>query len=135
MSVFAALIVSICMAADWSNPSHPNASSVTGSVGGATHRRTEISPTATDLGWSQPELLQVLADAEMLGTAALLIVADGELVLAYGDLSRNYRAHSIRKSFLSALIGIYVENGQIKLSSVPHIDDRAIRLAVRQQRS
>ena len=65
------------------------------------------------LGWSRAGLATIQQEAATLGAAAVLIVTSGEVVLLHGDIARNYRAHSIRKSFLSALYGIAIENGII----------------------
>jgi CubicO group peptidase (beta-lactamase class C family) len=55
------------------------------------------------------------AYAAIIHTAAYLLITDGVLVDAYGDISAEYRLHSIRKSLLSALYGIAVEEGEIDL--------------------
>ncbi len=65
------------------------------------------------LGWSRAGLAAAREQAIALGSAAVLIVTQGEVVLRHGDLARNYRVHSIRKSFLSALYGIAIEDGRI----------------------
>lgn len=53
--------------------------------------------------------------AREIGTAALLIVRDGDEVFSYGDTERKFMCHSIRKPFLGALYGIYRERGAINL--------------------
>jgi CubicO group peptidase (beta-lactamase class C family) len=45
-----------------------------------------------------------------------MIVEDGIVVDAWGDVTRKYKCHSMRKSLLSALIGIHVDEGRIDLS-------------------
>ena len=45
-----------------------------------------------------------------------MIVDDGVVVDAWGDITRKFECHSMRKSLLSALIGIHVEEGRINLS-------------------
>jgi CubicO group peptidase (beta-lactamase class C family) len=55
-----------------------------------------------------------------------MIVAQGMVVDEWGETSRRFRSHSMRKSFLSALYGISVSEGHIRLSStmgVLGIDD------------
>lgn len=86
------------------------------------------SPDATRHGWSAEGLEKVRESAVELGSAAVLIVTDGKVVFSYGDVTRKYRAHSIRKSFLSALYGIAVAEGSIDLSATLAelgIDDKA----------
>ncbi len=45
-----------------------------------------------------------------------MILTDGEVVAAWGNIERTYLIHSIRKSMLSVLYGIYVDKGAIDLS-------------------
>ncbi len=65
------------------------------------------------LGWSQEGLDSIRREVEALGSAAVMIVTRGQVVFSHGDVRRNYRAHSIRKSLLSALYGMAIENGSI----------------------
>ncbi|CAN5227842.1 serine hydrolase [soil metagenome] len=68
----------------------------------------------TEYGWSE-EGLQAARDlTDELHTSAVMIVHKGKVVDAWGDLEYKYRCHSIRKSFLSALYGIHIENGTIR---------------------
>ncbi|WGF90448.1 serine hydrolase domain-containing protein [Marinivivus vitaminiproducens] len=68
-------------------------------------------------GWSAAGLERVRACAEAIGTDALMLVQGGRTVFSMGDLARRYLCHSIRKSFLSALIGLAVEEGSIDLAA------------------
>jgi CubicO group peptidase (beta-lactamase class C family) len=45
-----------------------------------------------------------------------MIVDDGVVVDAWGDITRNYMCHSVRKSLLSALYGIYAAEDRIDIS-------------------
>ena len=45
-----------------------------------------------------------------------MIVDDGVVVAAWGDVTRKFKCHSMRKSLLSALIGVHVDAGNIDLS-------------------
>ena len=56
------------------------------------------------------------AFSERLGSAAVMIVDDGIVVDAWSDITRNYICHSMRKSLLSGLFGIYVAQGKIDIS-------------------
>jgi len=69
-----------------------------------------------DLGWSSAQLAEARAYAREIGSAAVMIVDRGVVVDAWGDIARNFHAHSMRKSLLSALYGIYVAEGKIDLS-------------------
>jgi CubicO group peptidase (beta-lactamase class C family) len=65
--------------------------------------------------------------AEEIGSAAVMIVQDGEVVAQWGDVGARYKCHSIRKSLLSALVGLHVESGAIDLGKTMDelgIDDR-----------
>lgn len=78
-------------------------------------------------GWSAAGLDRVRLCAEALGTDCLMLVQAGQTVLTIGDPSSRYPCHSIRKSFLSALIGQGVEEGVIDLAATLDtigIDDR-----------
>ena len=66
-----------------------------------------------ELGWSKVKLRQAAAMLEDLGTAAFLVVTDGRIVFSHGPLSTRFKMHSIRKSLLSALLGISIHEGKI----------------------
>jgi CubicO group peptidase (beta-lactamase class C family) len=56
-----------------------------------------------------------------------MVVHGGEVVAQWGDVEKRYKCHSIRKSLLSALIGLHVEAGVIPLGKTLGdlgIDDR-----------
>lgn len=72
--------------------------------------------TPEEVGWSSARLEEVRQHAESLGTAALMILVDGEVVAAWGAVERTFVMASIRKSLLSALYGIYRHEGQLDLS-------------------
>ena len=73
------------------------------------------SPEA--FGWSSTKLQLAREYSKTVDTAALMIVVNGMVVDEWGNTSVRYRSHSMRKSLLSALYGIYVEEGVIHLSS------------------
>lgn len=72
--------------------------------------------TPERLGWSSEMLAEARAYSETIGSAAVMIVDDGVVVAAWGDVTRKFKCHSMRKSLLSALIGIHVNEGNIDLS-------------------
>jgi len=74
-----------------------------------------VNPAA--YGWSAAKLEAVRVEAESLGSSALMILTDGEVVAAWGNVKRTYLVHSIRKSVLSILYGIYTSRGTIDLSA------------------
>ncbi|PHS79322.1 MAG: hypothetical protein COB59_02215 [Rhodospirillaceae bacterium] len=69
------------------------------------------------MGWSKDRLAVAKKFSDSLQTSALMIIENGVVVGAWGDLKKRYRAHSMRKSFLSALYGKPVQDGEIDLSS------------------
>ena len=79
------------------------------------------------LGWSSEKLASARHFSTIIGSDAVMIVDDGVVVDAWGDISRNFQCHSMRKSILSALIGICVDEGTIDLAATIEqlgIDDR-----------
>jgi CubicO group peptidase (beta-lactamase class C family) len=68
------------------------------------------------LGWSSGKLAAARVYSERIGSAAVMIVDDGVVVDAWGDLARRYKCHSMRKSLISALYGIYAADGRIDLT-------------------
>jgi len=78
-------------------------------------------------GWYLPALEAARAHAGTLDTAAVMVVHRGQPVYQWGDVTTRYKCHSIRKSLLSALIGIHVQEGRIDLEQTLEelgIDDR-----------
>ena len=68
----------------------------------------------------------------------MIIVDDGVIVDQWGETERKFNVHSVRKSLLSAMIGIYEKNGVIDLNRTLEdlgIDDRlGLTAAERQAR-
>ncbi len=76
----------------------------------------ETASDVKSLGWSEEGLRALQDHVDSIGSASVLIVTDSKVVFSHGDLAKPYRAHSIRKSLLSALFGIAREAGEIDLS-------------------
>lgn len=74
-----------------------------------------VSPEG--VGWSSEKLADAESFAEQSGYAAVMALYDGKVFFSWGDVDRNYLCHSIRKPFLSALIGMYVDKGDIDLDT------------------
>lgn len=72
------------------------------------------SPEA--VGWSSEWLGRAETYADDIGSTEVMIVHRGIVVGSWGDISYRSEAYSVRKSLLSALIGIAVDNGEITLS-------------------
>lgn len=69
----------------------------------------------SDYGYSQAGLEQAKAYADSINTAAVIVVVDGQILYEWGEVEKKFNTHSIRKSFLSALYGNYVQDGTINL--------------------
>jgi len=67
-------------------------------------------------GWDLEQLKKAHSYYDSLSTSALFLVQNGGVVLDWGSVNRKYMTHSMRKSFLFSLIGIYVESGDIELN-------------------
>jgi len=68
------------------------------------------------LGWSADKLAKVRAYSVSINSAAVLIVQNGKLIAGWGDISRNFHAHSMRKSLVNPLFGIYLNEGKIDVN-------------------
>lgn len=66
-------------------------------------------------GWSAEKLAAARAYSGTIKTAAVMIVQDGVVVDEWGETTRKFNCHSMRKSILSAMYGIHVRAGSIKL--------------------
>ncbi len=67
-------------------------------------------------GFDPARLEQARQTWESLPSSAFMVVADGAVVAAWGEVDRRFMCHSVRKSFLSALYGVYWDQGRIELN-------------------
>ncbi|MPY75637.1 MAG: serine hydrolase [Alphaproteobacteria bacterium] len=67
-------------------------------------------------GWSAAGLAKAQQYARAIGSTEVMIVHRGALVDAWGDIAAKSEAYSVRKSVLSALIGIAVAKKQIDIT-------------------
>lgn len=67
-------------------------------------------------GFDAAKLAAARETWEGLPSSAFMVIADGAVVAAWGEVERRFMCHSVRKSFLSALYGIYWDRGQIELN-------------------
>jgi CubicO group peptidase (beta-lactamase class C family) len=72
-----------------------------------------VSPEA--VGWSSQKMEPAKQYAQQSGFAAVMAAYDGKVFFSWGETSRNFYVHSIRKPFLSALCGIHVSTNEIDL--------------------
>ena len=75
----------------------------------------ESMPSPAKGGWIDAKLSEARRQSEAIGSAAVMIIEGGLVVAQWGDVEHRYKCHSIRKSLLSALIGLHVESGAIDL--------------------
>lgn len=62
-------------------------------------------------GWSTERLEDVSAFARDIHSDALLVVHNGLVILDHGQPSTKYNLHSVRKSLMSVMVGIYHDKG------------------------
>ena len=74
-----------------------------------------MAPSPSMLGWSEEKLAEARRFSDQIGSDAVVIVDRGGVAAQWGAVARNHLVQSIRKSFLSALYGIYVDEGVIDL--------------------
>ena len=85
-----------------------------------------LDPSAA--GWSADLLEKARRYAASSGSSAVIIVHHGRVVAEWGDTHRRLDVASVRKSLLSALFGIALEESRVKLSDTLAqlgIDDKA----------
>ena len=68
-------------------------------------------------GFSSTMLDEARQFADSSGSGAIMVIYQGHVLAAWGDVQRKFRMHSIRKSLLSALYGIGVDQGIIDLDT------------------
>lgn len=83
---------------------------------GATWERLS-DDDARSAGWAREKLAAVREHAATQGTEAVVLVTRGKILEAWGAVGAKLNVHSIRKSYLSALYGIRVAEGRLKLEA------------------
>ena len=71
--------------------------------------------TPEEAGFSSGKLKPVEELYEKNGASALFVVYSGNVLLSKGEITRRYDTHSMRKSLISALYGIYDASGKIDI--------------------
>jgi CubicO group peptidase (beta-lactamase class C family) len=93
-------------------------------------------PVADD--WSVEKLSSAMLYAHRIGSSAVVILHDGQLVLEWGETNLRMYSHSVRKSLLNALFGIAIDMGLIELTTTLAdlgIDDRPPRLSSQEKQA
>jgi CubicO group peptidase (beta-lactamase class C family) len=68
------------------------------------------------VGWSTEKLQTAYEYSQNIETAAVMIIYQGKVLYHWGEVTRKFWTHSARKSFMSALVGIHVDEGNIDLT-------------------
>jgi CubicO group peptidase (beta-lactamase class C family) len=53
---------------------------------------------------------------KLIDSSALMVIHDGAVLAAWGEIDRKFMCHSVRKSLLNSLYGIYVNEGDLDLN-------------------
>ncbi len=69
-----------------------------------------------EAGFDADKLAAAKEKWESIPSSAFMVVVDGAVVAAWGDVERRFMCHSVRKSFMSALYGIYWDQRRIDLN-------------------
>ncbi|WP_298758690.1 serine hydrolase [uncultured Psychroserpens sp.] len=80
-------------------------------------RHWEQYQNVADSGFSEQKLALVSEQFNNSQGSALMIVHKGNVVISHGDITRRYMVHSIRKAFMNALYGIYLNKGKLHLDA------------------
>jgi CubicO group peptidase (beta-lactamase class C family) len=91
----------------------PGDAAPTRSMDGFPGTSWSAAESAETLGWSSARVAALKPVVDSLGSSAFIIVTRGRIVTAWGDTGRTYRTHSVRKSFMSALVGMAAAEGKI----------------------
>ncbi|MDB5511425.1 MAG: class beta-lactamase-related serine hydrolase [Enterovirga sp.] len=89
-------------------------------------------------GWDTQKLSAVEGRLRHLRPTALVITQNGKLVAEWGDGDRKVNVYSVRKSILSTLFGIGVDEGRIALDRTLAdlgIDDKEPRLTAEEKKA
>lgn len=73
--------------------------------------------TPEEVGYSSEKLNEAKQFAEQSGYATMMALYDGKVFFSWGEITKNYKCHSIRKPFLNALYGIHFALGNINLDA------------------
>ncbi len=76
-----------------------------------------VVPSPSVSGWSEATLAEARRFSDQIGSDAVIIVDRGVVVQQWGEVARKHIVQSVRKSVLSALYGIYGEQGVIDLEA------------------
>ena len=76
-----------------------------------------VTTTPAAAGWSAELMEQARQYSTSIGSASVMVVQHGRVVDSWGNIDQRLELHSMRKSLLSALIGIAVARRRIDLDA------------------
>src|SRR5687767_391329 len=135
MSVLRRVVPFVLLAGGFAAADAQQLQGATGAVPGV-RWESALSPEA--LGWSSRDLAEVRKTVESMGSAAFMIVTRGRVVAAWGDTSKTFLSHSIRKSFMSALVGMAVAEAKLDTARTLGqlgITEKSVTLTAEEQRA
>ena len=115
----------------------PESAAVVSPIGVFPAATWEAAESVEALGWSSTRIAALRPAVDSLGSRAFMIVTRGRVVAAWGDTARTFRTHSVRKSFMSALVGMAAAEGKIDTGAslgALRIDER-VALTPEEQRA
>jgi CubicO group peptidase (beta-lactamase class C family) len=68
------------------------------------------------LGWSKSKLKDAKKYFKSLNSTSAMVIEDGAVIAAWGNVKKRVNSHSMRKSYLSALVGIAIDKGEFNYS-------------------
>jgi len=75
----------------------------------------EFHESVEEAGWNPDALEQAKRYYDSINSTAAIVIYQGKVLFSWGDVTKSTNVHSIRKSFLSSLIGIEKEKGTFQL--------------------
>ncbi|WP_096200782.1 serine hydrolase domain-containing protein [Bacillus sp. FJAT-45350] len=76
----------------------------------------ETYETPEEAGFSSEKLEEARLYYNSLGSTSAMVIYKGKVLLSWGGVTKKSNAHSVRKSFLSALYGQHVQEGTIDIN-------------------
>ena len=76
----------------------------------------QISKDPAEHGFSIQKLKEAEIFSKGINTATTIVVVDGVIAYEWGEVTKKYLTHSVRKSFVSTLYGKYIEQGRIDIN-------------------
>jgi len=69
------------------------------------------------VGWDGAKLRAAFDYADSIGSSAIMVIHNGQVVAEHGNTAQKLHVFSVRKSFQSALVGLLVADGRLSLDA------------------